>query len=46
MEFLIVEEILKKHDKDEIFIMLIKKMFKDNNINEEKGIEILRTIYN
>ena len=40
-----IEIILKELGKNEIFICLIKKMFKDNNINEEKGIEILKAIY-
>ena len=43
MEKLIV--ILKEQGKSEIFIRLIKKMFKDNNIDEIKGIEILKRIY-
>lgn len=43
MEELIV--ILKEQGKNEIFIRLIKKMFKDNNIDERKGIEILKLVY-
>ena len=43
MEKIIV--VLKEQGKNEIFIRLIKKMFKDNNINEEKGMEILKAIY-
>lgn len=45
MEKLTVEEYLKRKGKDEQFIKLIRKMFDDNNINEEKSIEILDTIY-
>lgn len=43
MEDLVVEEICK--NKSEKFIKLIKKMFKDSRINEEKAKEILEEIY-
>lgn len=45
MEKLVVEEYLKKEGKGEQFIKLVRKMFKDHNVNEEKSIEILDTIY-
>lgn len=40
-----IELILKEKRKSEKFIQLIKKMFIDYNINEEKSIEILKRIY-
>lgn len=45
MEKLIVEEYLKEKGKREEFIKLVRKMLDDNNINEEKSIEILKAIY-
>lgn len=45
MEKLVVEEYLKKEGKGEQFIKLVRKMFKDYNIKEEKCIEILNIIY-
>lgn len=40
-----IETMLKEQGKNEIFIGLVKKMLKDNNINEEKSITILEKIY-
>lgn len=40
-----IEIILKELGKNEIFIGLAKKMFEDNNINEEKGVEIIKSVY-
>ena len=45
MEKLIVEEYLKEKGKGDKFIKLVIKMLDDNNINEEKSIEMLKTIY-
>lgn len=45
MKKLIVEEYLRAKGKGEKFIKLVRKMLDDNNINKEKSIEILRTIY-
>ena len=40
-----IEIILKKNGKSDKFINLIKKMFMDYNIKEEKKMEILKQIY-
>lgn len=45
MEKLVVEEYLKRKGKNNNFIELIEKIFKDNNINQKKAIEILDEIY-
>lgn len=40
-----IDIILKEQGKNERFISLVRKMFNDNNIDEEKAIEILKCIY-
>lgn len=40
-----VEKFMMSKGKEEAFIKLIVKIFNDNNIDEEKRMEILKDIY-